>query len=140
MANKHKGLGKGFDVLMPQGITPMLTDTEGERVQNLFISSIFANADQPRHIFDDEAIAELAESIKEIGVLQPIIVTPMAEAGTYQIIAGERRWRASKLAGRDKIPAIIRTIKELERLEMAIVENIQRVDLSPLEQAASIHR
>jgi ParB family transcriptional regulator, chromosome partitioning protein len=140
MANKHMGLGKGFDVLMPQGVSPILTEVEGERVQNLFISRIFANPDQPRRSFDEKALGELADSIKQHGVLQPIIVTPADEPGTYQIIAGERRWRASKLAGLEKVPAIVRTPKELEKLELAIVENMQRVDLSPLEEAASIQR
>jgi ParB family chromosome partitioning protein len=140
MANKHKGLGKGFDVLMPQGFSAVLTDREGERVQNLFISAVLANPDQPRRIFDDESLSGLAESIKQHGVLQPIIVTPSSMPSTYQIIAGERRWRASKLAGLDKIPAIVRSAQELEQLELAIVENIQRVDLSALEQAASISR
>ena len=140
MAVKKMALGKGFDVLMPTGLDTSLLETEGERVQNLLISAIFANPDQPRRFFDDLALEQLAESIKQYGILQPLIVSPGPEHGNYIIIAGERRYRAAKLAGILKVPAIVRTSKELEQLEIALVENIQRVDLSPLETAASIHR
>lgn len=139
MSNKGmaKGLGRGFDALIPQGFDSSILTDENERVQKLYISRIVPNADQPRKHFDEKALAELAASIKQYGVLQPLVVTPLAD-DTYEIIAGERRWRASRLAGLEKVPAIIRTSKELERLEIALVENVQRVDLSPLEQAASI--
>lgn len=140
MALKHSGLGKGFDVLMPKDFDSSLLEKEGQRVQNLFITAIFPNPDQPRRFFDDNALKQLADSIKQYGILQPLIVSPSKEADRYVIIAGERRWRASKLAGLEKVPAIVRTSKELEQLEIALVENIQRVDLSPLEQAASISR
>ena len=138
-AKQQKGLGRGFDALMPQGLDAALLHKDKERVQNLFISDISPNPDQPRRIFEQGALDELAESIKQYGVIQPLLVTP-AEDGKYQIIAGERRWRASKLAGLDKVPVVVRTTKELEKLELALVENIQRVDLAPLEQAASINR
>lgn len=140
MAIKKSALGKGFDLLMPTDIDASLLETDGERVQKLFISTVFANPDQPRRIFDDLALEQLAESIKQYGILQPMIVSPAKEHGRYIIVAGERRWRAAKLAGLEKVPAIVRTSKELEQLEIAIVENIQRVDLSPMEQAASINR
>ncbi len=140
MAKPSTGLGRGFDVLMPTDFDSSLLESEGERVQNLFITSISPNPDQPRRIFDETALNQLADSIKQYGILQPLIVSPSKENGKYVIIAGERRWRASKKAGLKKVPAIIRTAKELEQLEVALVENIQRVDLSPLEQAASIHR
>lgn len=140
MSAKHpKGLGKGFDALMPQGLESVLNNSLDNRVQNLFINEIEPNPNQPRRTFESEQLQELAESIKEYGILQPLLVTPRG-AGTYQIVAGERRWRASKLAGLDKVPVIIRTTEELEQLEMALVENVQRVDLAPLEQAASIQR
>lgn len=140
MAVKKQALGKGFEVLMPSGLDTSLLDTEGERVQNLFISIVFPNPDQPRRIFDDLALEQLAESIRQHGILQPLIVSPGPVHGNYIIIAGERRYRAAKIAGLQKVPAIVRTSKELEQLEIALVENIQRVDLSPLETAASIHR
>lgn len=140
MSTKHqKGLGKGLDVLMPQGVEEHLFSQDKNRVQNLFIKEIYPNVDQPRRTFEESALQELADSIQRLGVLQPIIVTP-AKDGRYKIIAGERRWRASKIAGLQKIPAIVRTMEELELLEVALVENIQRVDLSPLEQAVSINR
>lgn len=137
--NKQKGLGRGFDVLMPKGVESLLQNDTKDRVQNVFIINISPNPDQPRRTFEEQALSELAESIKQYGVLQPLLVTPLG-AGKYQIVAGERRWRASKLAGLDKVPVVVRTTEELERLEMALVENVQRVDLSPLEQAVSIHR
>ena len=140
MAHKKSALGRGFDVLMPTGLDTSLLEKEGERVQNLFVSTIFPNPDQPRRYFDEIALGQLAESIKQYGILQPLIVSPGNEPGQYIIVAGERRYRASKIAQLEKIPAIVRTSKELEQLEIALVENIQRVDLSPLETAASIHR
>ena len=134
-----KGLGRGLDSLIPQGFdSTLLLDTD-ERVQNVFISSILANPDQPRRHFDTQALEELASSIKRFGVLQPLILTPNGDK-EYKIIAGERRWRAAKLAGLDKVPAIVRAEKDLEQLEIALIENVQRVDLSPLEQAVSIER
>lgn len=135
---KQKGLGKGFDALMPNGVEAALINSGDDRVQKLFIIEIEPNPDQPRREFEQDLLNELAESIKQYGVLQPLIVTP--KNGKYQIIAGERRWRASKIAGLNKIPVIVRTTEELEQLEISIVENIQRVDLSPLEQAVSIGR
>ncbi|HEV7453999.1 MAG TPA: ParB/RepB/Spo0J family partition protein, partial [Candidatus Saccharimonadales bacterium] len=97
------------------------------------------NPHQPRQHFDEEALVQLADSIKRYGILQPMVVTPMGQ-GKFAIVAGERRWRAASKAGLAKVPAIVRTTKELEQLEIAIVENVQRVDLSPLEQAVSIER
>ena len=137
--SKSTGLGKGFDVLMPGGIEDMLINRGEGRVQNLFVSDISPNPDQPRRVFDRESLNELAESIKQHGVLQPLLVS-QTEPGKYIIIAGERRWRASKIAGLSKVPAVIRTAEELEQLELALVENIQRVDLSPLEQAYAVSR
>lgn len=138
-AKQQTGLGKGFDSLMPSGLNNVLSDNNNDRVQNVFITDIAPNPDQPRRQFDEKALNELAESIKQYGVLQPLLITSKG-AGKYQIIAGERRWRAAKLAGLDKVPVVVRTAEELEQLEMALVENIQRVDLAPLEQAVSIER
>lgn len=136
--NKKMGLGKGFDVLIPQNFDASILMDEQERVQKIVVEELVPNPHQPRTTFDGEALAQLSDSIKTYGILQPLVVTP-GEQG-YVIVAGERRWRAAKLAGLKKVPAIVRTTKELERLEMAIVENVQRVDLSPLEQALSIER
>lgn len=140
MVNKKSVLGRGFDVLMPTGLDTSLLESDTERVQNLLISSITPNPDQPRRFFDDLALNQLADSIKQYGVLQPLIVTAGASQGSYILIAGERRWRAAGIAGIKKVPSIVRTSQELEQLEIALVENIQRVDLSPLETAASIQK
>ncbi|MBX6334595.1 ParB/RepB/Spo0J family partition protein [Candidatus Saccharibacteria bacterium] len=139
MSTGKKGLGRGFDVLIPQDVDTTILFDDHEKVQKLSVNSLIPNPDQPRTTFDEEALKQLAESIKQYGVLQPLIVTPHGK-GTYAIVAGERRWRAAQLAGEKKVPAIVRTTKELERLEIALVENVQRVDLSPLEQALSIER
>lgn len=133
------GLGRGFDALLPENFDTSLLTSDEERVHRILIQDITPNKDQPRRHFDEETLAELAVSIKQYGILQPLIVTPLDEK-TYQIVAGERRWRAAQLAKLEHLPAIIRTSEELEQLEIALVENVQRVDLSPLEQAASIRR
>ncbi len=140
MATKQSqtGLGRGFDTLIPKDMDASLLAQEGERVQKLPVSQIKANPDQPRKHFDDQALQELAESIKTYGIVQPLVVTKSGEA--YEIIAGERRWRAAQLAKLEYVPAIVRSTEELEKLEIALVENVQRVDLSPLEQALSIER
>jgi ParB family chromosome partitioning protein len=132
------GLGRGFDALLPQNFdTTLLTDDD--RILKVVIAKVQPNENQPRTHFDTEALEQLASSIKQFGVLQPLVVTPLP-GGLYTIIAGERRWRASKLAGLDTVPVIVRSTKELESLEIALIENVQRVDLSPLEQAVSIER
>lgn len=133
-----KGLGKGFDVLIPTDFDETILTDSHDRVQKLFITDIQPNPDQPRKEFDKAALEELAGSIKRYGILQPIIVSPAKDG--YTLVAGERRWRAAGLAGLKKVPAIVRKREELERLEVALIENVQRVDLSPLEQAASIER
>lgn len=136
---KKTGLGRGFDALIPQDVDAALLFEDHEKVQKIAVSALVPNPHQPRSTFDEEALLQLAESIKQYGILQPLVVTPQG-AGAYAIVAGERRWRAAQLAGEAKVPAIVRTTKELERLEIALVENVQRVDLSPLEQAVSIER
>lgn len=137
--NKKVGLGRGFDSLIPQNFDKSLVFEEQERIHKIALDDLSANPDQPRQNFDENTLKQLADSIKKFGVLQPLVVTPAGD-GKYHIVAGERRWRASKLAGLKKVPAVVRTTKELERLEIAIVENVQRVNLSPLEQAFSIER
>lgn len=133
-----KGLGKGFDALIPKDLDIAGLNEKSERIQQLSIKQVQPNPDQPRKHFDDQALAELAESIKNYGIVQPLVVTKTGD--TYVIIAGERRWRAAQLAGKTHVPAVVRSSAELEQLEIALVENVQRVDLSPLEQAISIER
>jgi ParB family chromosome partitioning protein len=129
-------LGRGFDSLIPQNFDASLLANEDERIHKLGTDQLLANPEQPRVHFDEDELAGLAASIKEHGILQPLVVTPNADK--YYIIAGERRWRAAKQAGLSSVPAVIRTTEQLQRLELALVENVQRVNLSPLEQAASI--
>lgn len=136
---KLTGLGRGFDTLIPQHVDVALLEDDSHRIQKLLITDVYPNTEQPRKVFDQIALEELSISIKEHGVLQPIIVVQKSDK-TFRIVAGERRYRASQLAGLDKIPAIVRTLTELRELELALVENVQRVDLSPLEQAVSIAR
>lgn len=138
-AKPKQGLGRGLDSLIPTNFDADLLLDKHERIQNLFISDIKPNPAQPRKHFDQAALKELAASIKRHGVLQPLIVTP-ATKGTYTLVAGERRWRAAGLAKLDKVPAIVRERAELDQLEIALVENVQRIDLSSLEQAVSIER
>lgn len=137
--NNKTGLGRGFDALLPQNFDTSILLTDEDRIQKVHVEHIQPNENQPRTHFDEEALEELAGSIKRFGILQPLVVTPLTD-GKYSIIAGERRWRASKLAGLEKVPVIVRSSKELEQLEIALIENVQRVDLSPLEQAISIER
>lgn len=134
-----KGLGRGFDVLIPKDFDNAILTDSHDRVQKLLTGDVYPNPDQPRRIFDEQALEELAGSIKRYGILQPIIVSPQKDGG-YTLVAGERRWRAAQKAGLKDVPAIVRKREELERLEVALIENVQRVDLSPLEQAVSIER
>ncbi len=130
MANTPRGLGKGLSALL--GPEALMTDSSENL--NLPISQVECNADQPRKRFDDETLAELAESIKEHGILQPLTVRRLS-SGYYQIIAGERRWRAARLAGLTEVPAIIIEADDRKATELALIENLQREDLDPLEEA-----
>ena len=132
---KMTGLGKGLDALF--GPTPKEEQLqENDVLKNLKITEVEPNRNQPRKKFDEEALEELANSIKEYGLIQPIVVCK--EDDYYQIIAGERRWRASKLAGLKEIPAIIRESDNKKNAEIALIENIQREDLNPYEKALGI--
>jgi len=135
MAAKKTGLGKGLDALFS---TPIVSEEpkQEELVKHLNINEIEPNKEQARKIFDDEAIEDLSNSIKEYGVIQPIIVSK--KGSYYEIIAGERRWRASKRAGLTEIPAIIRDDNEQRNKEISLIENIQREDLNPIEKARGI--
>lgn len=138
-ATPKRVLGRGFETLLPTSFDKALIMGEDERIQKLPIDSVAPNPDQPRRHFDPTALEELSISIREHGVVLPLVVRPIKD-GSYRIIAGERRWRAAAMAGLKHVPAIVRTLKELEELEIALVENVQRVDLAPLEQAASLRR
>lgn len=134
---KKTGLGRGLDALFSDTIKePEIEEVTGEIVQNIKITKIEPDKEQPRKRFDEEKLDELANSIKQYGVIQPIIVT--LKDDYYQIIAGERRWRASKLAGMEEIPAIIREDDDKKNTEIALIENIQREDLNPYEKAVGI--
>lgn len=137
---KSKGLGRGFDELIPISLdVATVTSAPNERIHKLAIDVVVPKSDQPRQYFDEETLKELAQSIETHGVLQPIIVTEI-EQNLYSIIAGERRWRASQIAGLTDIPAIIRTSNEHESLELALLENVQRADLTAIELAITIQR
>ena len=130
------GLGKGLGALIPADATAVVVGDQ-PRLEELPIGSIVPNQHQPRVHFDEESLAELAASVREIGVLQPVLVRPAAEDGTYELIAGERRWRGARRAGVAVIPAIVRTTDDLGSVERALVENLHRQDLTPLEEASA---
>jgi ParB family transcriptional regulator, chromosome partitioning protein len=129
MVTRRSGLGRGLDSLIPSGPGP-------GSLHHLPLDLITPNPDQPRTRFDEDTIQALAASIAEVGVLQPVVVRPGAEGG-YVLIAGERRWRAAQVAGLREIPALLRTSDERSALAEAVVENLQREDLTPLEEAAA---
>ena len=133
---KAKGLGRGLDALLGDERAPVRIEDHGLR--NLAVDELQPGKYQPRSQIEPEALAELAESIKAQGVMQPILVRPLG--GGFEIIAGERRWRAARMAGLATVPALIRDIPDSEALAAALIENIQREDLSPLEEAAGIQR
>lgn len=139
MTALKSGLGRGFESLIPTDLVDEEFDLtaaeEKGELKQLKLEEVFRDENQPRKEFSEEAINALAASIKEHGVLQPIVVT--REDGKYKIVAGERRWRASKIAGLKKIPAIIRTLDSQNRLELSIIENAQREDLNAIELATA---
>lgn len=140
-AKKVTGLGRGFESLIPTDILdesfdPTASAEQSSDLRNIKHELVSPNADQPRRHFDDEALQELAASIKEHGIIQPIVVAPLGE-GKFEIVAGERRWRAAAIAGLDKVPVIVRTLSEQHKLELALIENLQRRDLNALETATA---
>ncbi len=131
MAPKKKsGLGKGLDALFLDNST----ENQQGAVTQLSINEIEPKRDQPRKHFDEEALSELSESIAMHGVIQPLLVRPISDGG-YQLIAGERRWRASRMAGLTQVPVVIREMSDSEAMELALIENLQREDLNPIEEA-----
>ena len=129
---RRSGLGRGLGALIP----PETKSSVLEGLREVPVTSISANSFQPRKHFDEEALASLTASVRELGVLQPILVRPSGE-GSYELIAGERRWRAARRAGLQTIPALVREVGDDASLEQALVENIHRQDLNPLEEAAA---
>lgn len=136
-----KGLGRSFDSLIPtelldESFDPTAAqDDQVSDLRHIKLAEVAADPDQPRRHFDEVGLEELAASITEHGILQPIVVTP--KAGGYQIVAGERRFRAAKMAGLDKIPALVRTLSDQHKLELSLIENLQRRDLNVLETATA---
>lgn len=131
MAKASHGLGRGLDALLPQN-----NPTENV-IQEIDIGDIDPNREQPRKTFPEDSIAQLAESIREQGVLQPILVTPEL-GGRYRIVAGERRYRASRMAGLQTVPCIVRDMDTITQMEVALIENLQREDLNPIDAALGI--
>ena len=131
MANTSRGLGKGLGALLGDAA---LQSDGGENLHLLPISQVECNADQPRKRFDEDTLEELADSIREHGILQPLTVRRLS-SGYYQIIAGERRWRAARLAGLSEVPAIVVEADDRKAAELALIENLQREDLDPIEEA-----
>jgi ParB family chromosome partitioning protein len=136
---KMKGLGRGLDALLGGDDTPAPASAQADRQSELKIEQLQPGKYQPRSHMDEAALKELAASIKAQGIMQPILVRPVA-GGRFEIIAGERRWRASKIAGLATVPVLIREVADNAALAMALIENIQREDLNPLEQAIGIQR
>jgi len=140
MAVKKKGLGKGLDVLIPENAYNPASDNAdatGEQVLLVDIDAVKPNRQQPRKDFDKDALADLADSIREHGIIQPLIVRKAGKG--YEIVAGERRYRAAREAGLKEVPCIVREINDRENMLLAIIENMQREDLNPIEEAEGLH-
>ncbi|MBL8970573.1 MAG: ParB/RepB/Spo0J family partition protein, partial [Myxococcales bacterium] len=141
---KRPVLGRGLGALIPQRQPPSEAAPTGDAgggaplLRSLPIESLVPNRDQPRKHFEAALLRELADSIKIHGILQPIVVTPHNDPpGSFMIVAGERRWRSAQLAGLHDVPVVVRDTPESDRLELAVLENLQRLDLSPIEEAAA---
>lgn len=134
MAAKKGGLGRGLDALFVDNSIEEIASTSAVKLK---IMDIEPNRDQPRKIFDEDALAELADSIAKHGVIQPLLVRPMPD-GSYQLVAGERRWRASRMAGLTEVPVVIKELSDDEAMALALIENLQREDLNAIEEAQGI--
>lgn len=134
MAAKKGGLGRGLDALFADNSIEEISSTGAV---NLKTMDIEPNRDQPRKVFDEDALAELADSIAKHGVIQPLLVRPMPD-GSYQLVAGERRWRASRMAGLTEVPVVIKELSDDEAMALALIENLQREDLNAIEEAQGI--
>ena len=129
MAQKKSGLGRGLEAIFVDNASD-----SGQAAQKVRLTEIEPNKDQPRRTFEQSALTELADSIAAVGIIQPLIVRPLKEGG-YQIVAGERRWRAAQLAGLKEVPVVVRELTDKEVAEFALIENLQREDLDPIEEA-----
>jgi len=138
MNARKRGLGRGLDALL-SSVAPVIPGSEIDELRELPLERLTPGRHQPRRQFDEEALGALADSIRAQGVVQPIVVRP-AGADRYEIIAGERRWRAAKLAGLTHIPVVVRVLDERGAMAVALVENIQRADLNALEEAEALHK
>ena len=138
MSVKKRGLGRSLDALLGSS-QPQAIEAAGDELRELALDSLVAGRHQPRRTFDQHQLEALAESIKAQGVVQPIIVREV-DGGQHEIVAGERRWRAAKLAGLAVIPAVVRKMEDRAAMAVALVENIQRADLNPLEEAEALRR
>nr|MCR5206874.1 ParB/RepB/Spo0J family partition protein [Eubacterium sp.] len=132
MAKKTSGLGRGLGALMQEN-----SISDGVRTDTLPINEITPNSEQPRKTFDEAALAELAQSIEQHGILQPLLVRPMPSGG-YQLVAGERRWRAARMVKLSEVPVVVKELTDNEAMELAIIENLQREDLNPIEEAEGL--
>ena len=134
MAAKKGGLGRGLDALFADN---SVEENSSASAVKLSLNEIEPNKDQPRKTFDEKALSELADSIAQHGVIQPLLVRPMPD-GSYQLVAGERRWRAARRAGLSEVPVVIREMSDSEMMELALIENLQREDLNPIEEAEGL--
>ena len=137
---RKRGLGRGLEALLGDGPPPEApTATEAKARESVGVDEIHRSPLQPRRLFADEGIDELAASIRSQGLLQPVVVRPRA-AGGFELIAGERRWRAAQRAGLDQVPVVVRNVDDREALALALIENVQREDLNPIEEAQGLER
>ena len=136
MAAKKGGLGRGLDALFADN---SVEENSSASAVKLSLNEIEPNKDQPRKTFDEKALSELADSIAQHGVIQPLLVRPMPD-GSYQLVAGDRRWRAARRAGLSEVPVVIREMSDSEMMELALIENLQREDLNPIEEAEGLQQ
>lgn len=138
MSVKKRGLGRSLDALLSSGAGDGAASQQGDELRELAVDQLVPGRHQPRQHFDEAALAQLADSIRAQGVVQPLVVR--ASGRQFEIVAGERRWRAAKLAGLKVVPVIVRALEEREAMAIALVENIQRADLNPLEEAEALRK
>jgi ParB family transcriptional regulator, chromosome partitioning protein len=141
MTAKKRGLGRGLDALLGLGAEQVaIEEANGDQLKTVPVDLIQRGVYQPRIDIKTESLQDLADSIKSQGVVQPVVIRPLAESGRYELIAGERRWRASQLAGLSAIPAIIKHVADADAMTIALIENIQREQLNPMEEALALDR